>query len=301
MRPDILELTAFYDSRDGEYARRLINLQLRQLWPDLAGKALVGIGFATPFLGLFEEAERQLALMPATQGGCAWPTNCEGGTPADEGCANGVAADGGTGNRVAVGREDELPFDDRSFDHVLLAHAFECSPHAQRLLREAWRVLKDGGRMALIVPNRRGLWCWSERTPMGFGQPYTKDQLERILKNNLFTMGEMRRALYMPPLGRILPLGRRLARSLSVPVERIGLKLLPHFSGVLIAEAIKEVYAPTHALAVARPGSRRYVPVPEGVTARDESQKLVLRADRLHPAPDGLKRRRSRSGPRRSR
>lgn len=279
MRPDIVELTAFYGSRDGEYARRLINHQLRQLWPDPAGKDLLGIGFPTPFLGLFEKAASQVALMPATQGGCAWPS--------------------GAANRVAVGREDELPFDDRSFDYLLLAHAFECSPHAQRLLREAWRVLKDGGRMALIVPNRRGLWCWSERTPMGFGQPYTSDQLARILKNNLFTMGEMRRALYMPPLSRILPKGRRLARSLSVPVERLGLKLLPHFSGVLIAEAIKEVYAPTPALAAARPGSRRYLPVPEGLTARGRTDSLVLR--RNESVADGVRPRRWRLSARRPR
>jgi SAM-dependent methyltransferase len=206
MRPDIVELTAFYGSKDGEVARRLINHQLRLLWRDLTGKTLLGVGYATPFLGLFDEAERQVALMPATQGARAWPDNGH--------------------NLVALGREDELPFEDRSFDHLILAHAFECSPHANRLMREAWRVLKDGGRMVVIVPNRRGLWCWSEKTPMGFGQPYSSDQLARSLRNNLFTSGELRRALYMPPLGRILPRGRRLARQLSIPIERLGLKLL---------------------------------------------------------------------------
>jgi SAM-dependent methyltransferase len=265
MRPDIVELTAFYGSRDGEYARRLVNHQLRQLWPDITGKNLLGIGFAIPFLGLFEEAGSQVALMPATQGARAWPP--------------------GSRSRVALGREDELPFDDRSFDYLILAHAFECSPHAGRLMREAWRVLSDGGRMAVIVPNRRGLWCWSERTPFGFGQPYTKDQLERSLKNNLFVMGEMRRALYMPPVSRILPRGRRLALKLSVPVERLGLRLLPHFSGVLIAEAIKEVYIPTPEFALARPGSRRYAPVPEGVMARRKVRQLVLHKRSEKDAP----------------
>jgi SAM-dependent methyltransferase len=263
MRPDIVELTSFYASRDGEYARRLINHQLRQLWPDLTGKDLLGIGYATPFLGVFEEARSQIALMPATQGGRAWPPDGR--------------------NLVALGREDELPFDDRSFDHIIMAHAFECSPHAGRLMREAWRILKDGGRLVLIVPNRRGLWCWSERTPFGFGQPYTSDQLERSLKNNLFAVGETRRALYMPPLSRLLKRGRRVALKLSVPMERIGLKILPHFSGVLIAEAIKEVYSPTPEFALARPASRRYVPVPEGVMARGNTRSLVLHRN---PADD---------------
>ena len=279
MRPDIEELSSFYDSRDGEYARRLVNHQLRQVWPDLAGKDLLGIGYATPFLGVFEEARCQVALMPATQGGRAWP-------PAGR-------------NRVAIGREDELPFDDRSFDHLILAHAFECSPHANRLMRETWRILKDGGRLLVIVPNRRGLWCWSERTPFGFGQPFTSDQLERSLRNHLFAVGETRRALYMPPLSRFVTRGRRWALKLSVPMERIGLKVLPHFSGVVITEAIKEVYNPTAAFAVARPASRRYAPVAEGVMARDKSRSLVLQrepgadAPPLRPPPRPPARRRS--------
>ena len=33
---------------------------------------------------------------------------------------------------------------------------------SQRLLREVWRVLADGGQALIVVPNRRGLWCLSE-------------------------------------------------------------------------------------------------------------------------------------------
>ncbi len=250
MRPDIVELTEFYASRDGEQARRLINLQLRQIWPDLGGMDLLGIGFAAPFLSTFAEAGRRAALMPATQGAAPWPP--------------------GARNLAVLGREDELPFDDRTFDRVILAHALECSPHGNRLMREAWRVLRDGGRLLMIVPNRRGLWCWSEKTPFGFGQPFTRGQLERNLKNHLFTTGAFRGALFMPPLGRVLPIGRRLARRLGLSVERLGLWLVPHFSGVLIGEAIKEVYAPTHGHALVRPSSRRYLPMPEAVVAKEQ-------------------------------
>jgi len=234
MRPDIVELERFYDSRAGDYVRRRIRQQLRALWPDIGREVVLGIGYATPFLGIFGEAAATPALMPATQG---------------------------------VGREDELPFADGSVDRVVLTHALECSPHANRLMREVWRVLKDGGRLAVVAPNRRGLWCWSERTPFGFGQPYSIGQLERTLRNHLFVAAGERRALYMPPLG-----GAFLLR-LSIPLERAGLRFAPHFAGLLIVEAEKRIHVAPPVFQKVRPSSRRYIPVPAGAVARDRSRE----------------------------
>jgi len=66
MRPDVSELHAFYETPLGVVARRLLRRALRRLWPDIHGQSLLGLGYATPYLGVFrEEAERTLALMPA--------------------------------------------------------------------------------------------------------------------------------------------------------------------------------------------------------------------------------------------
>lgn len=240
MRPDILDLERFYRSKLGESARRLVNVELRALWPNIQNANLLGVGYSVPFLSQFSEAERTLALMPATQGVWPWPA--------------------GMPSMTALGREDELPFDDGSFDHIILAHALECSPHINRLLREAWRVLVDGGRLIAIVPNRQGLWCWSDNSPFGTGQPYNAQKLETLIQNHLFEVSSRRGALFMPPWK--LPLARRLA----VPVERIGIYLVPQFSGVHVIEAEKQIIAPTSGLRF-RPSSRRYIPLPQPTAA----------------------------------
>lgn len=259
MRPDILEIRSFYRSRHGTYVRRRINTQLRSLWPDTAGLDILGIGFATPFLNVFDPVGRAIALMPATQGAASWPDNDR--------------------NRVALGREDELPFEDGSFDRVLLAHALECSPHTNRLMREAWRVLRDGGRLIVIVPNRHGLWCWSDRTPFGFGQPYSPRQLERALVNALFTKEAIRHTLYLPTARSDLLL------RLAAPSERIGLKIAPHFSGVIIAEASKQFWAATRMRAALRPSSRRYAPIARPVAAARASSAVAVRHITSCPVP----------------
>ena len=258
MRPDIVELDTFYRSAQGEYARRLVNVELRRLWPDLSGLAVLGLGFPGPFLAPFGEAERRVAMMPATQGVDRWPREGK--------------------NRAVLGREDELPFADGSLDRVLMAHALECTPHANRLMREVWRVLVDGGRVMVIVPNRRGLWCWSQRTPFGYGQPYTVDQLVRTLANHLFTIRSESAALMMPPFRR------SVMRRITIPGERIGLRWLPQLAGALIVEAEKEIYIGTPQQATLRPSSRRYLPVLERVAAHGCPVQTPL-TDLESPAP----------------
>lgn len=45
------------------------------------------------------------------------------------------------------------PFEDGSFDRVFALEILEHVPHPVALLREAWRVLKNEGRLLLSVPN----------------------------------------------------------------------------------------------------------------------------------------------------
>lgn len=238
MSNDVVDLRDFYARRLGVVARRFVGRGVRALWSDLTAQRVLGIGYATPYLGLFrEEAERCLAFMPAAQGVVKWPS--------------------ASPSLAALVDEYDLPLPDGSVDRVLLVHALEMSHDAPSLLREVWRVLSAGGRLLAVVPNRRGLWARIDTTPFGFGRPYSRSQITQLLRETWFTPTSWGEALYMPPIAR-----GWFLRS-AVAWERTGATLSAPFAGVHLVEATKQVYRALPA----RREKRRLVPVLEPVLA----------------------------------
>jgi SAM-dependent methyltransferase len=216
MHLDVEELRTFYATPLGGVVRRLLTHRIRARWRSTAGETVIGLGFATPFLGPFRgEAKRLGALMPGPQGALVWPR---------------------TGPvHTVLTAEDALPLPDQSVDRLLIVHGLEASDHVRRLLRDSWRVLAPEGRMLLVVPNRRGLWARTERTPFGHGRPYSTGQLRRLLDEAMYSVLEQTAALYMPPFERALLLRPATAW------ERIGARAWPGFAGVHLVEARKEI------------------------------------------------------------
>ena len=218
MWSDVIDLRDFYQTSLGRVARRMIRRRVRSIWPNLAGQTLLGLGFATPYLRPFrEEAERVMAVMPATRGVLPWPPDGPG--------------------LVALADEAELPMPDLSVDRVLLVHGLENAEQMRPMLREIWRVLTGDGRLIVVAPNRRGIWAQSDRTPLGWGHPYSTAQLSRLLRDNMFTPTRSERALYIPPMR-----SRALVRS-APAWERVGRRWFPTFGGVVLIEAGKQLYA----------------------------------------------------------
>jgi SAM-dependent methyltransferase len=239
MSSDVVDLRDFYRTGLGQVARRMIRGAIRRVWPDLRGMRLLAIGYPTPFLGpISGETERTAVVMPASLGVLDW------------------SPDGR--NLVALANEGELPFADYSIDRVLLVHALETSEQLVPMLKEIWRVLAGGGRLLIIVPNRRGIWARLDRTPFGSGRPYTMSQLSRLLRDEQFTPVGSDAALFIPPARK-----RMILRS-AAAWERIGKRWFPTFAGVVLVEASKQIYAkPTLALAPRR--RLVYAPAPHGL------------------------------------
>ncbi len=228
MRPDVIDLREFYDGGLGQGARRQLRNNIRGFWPNVGGLRLLGLGFATPYLrGFLDEAERVLAFMPAAQGVVHWPPEGR--------CV------------TALVDETELPLPDFSIDRVLLVHGLENSEQVSDLLQEIWRVLAPGGRLLMVVPNRRGLWARFEHTPFGQGHPYTKPQLFRLLRDNLFTPTHSTSALFVPPSRR------RFVLRAAGAIEGMGARWWPRFGGVFLVEASKQIYG------LVPEGKRRHV------------------------------------------
>ena len=240
---DVVDLREFYAGARGHLVARLVVQRLRGIWPNLAGQRVLGVGFPTPFLASFqEEAERVLAAMPAGQGVLRWPE--------------------GRMNLSVLAAEHMLPLADQSVDRLLVVHCLEGSSHLQPLLRECWRVLADGGRLVVIVANRRGLWARSEGSPFALGRPYSMDQITRLLRDNLFVPVQTARILFVPPIWW------RLFGGWAPTLERFGARWFPTFAGLLVVEAEKQIYATPFDGASARIARRGTFARPVGNGAR---------------------------------
>jgi len=227
MHLDVGDLREFYATALGQAVRRLLSHRIRARWRGINGATLIGLGYATPYLGAFRGEVRRLgALMPDNQGALVWPR---------DGLTLSVLVD-----------EGRLPLADGSVDRLLAVHCLEMAERVRPLLREMWRVLSPEGRLMLVVPNRRGVWARLDNTPFGQGRPYSRRQLEVLLRDALFTPLDLSGALYLPPVGR-----KMLLRS-ATAWERVGSAMSPAFSGVIIAEARKELIAPIGKPAKAR-------------------------------------------------
>src|SRR3989337_1474066 len=119
---------------------------------------------------------------------------------------------------------------------MLAVHALEMTVHAPDLLQEIWRVLAAGGRLLMVVPNRRGLWARMDTTPFGHGRPFSRGQLVELLRGAQFAPVGWNEALWVPPFARA-PFLRT-----AVAWERVGATLSLPFAGVHIVEATKQVW-----------------------------------------------------------
>lgn len=243
MRRSIEELRIFYGEPAGALARRLLARRLEDAWGEAAGCDVLGIGYATPWLDAFIGARRVVAAMPGGQGVELWP-------PAGR-------------NRTVLVDDRRLPFAAGSFDRILLVHALEEAEDAAGLLTEAVRALSPAGRIILIAAARGGLWSRVEATPFGHGRPFTRRQLEQLVRGAGLEPTAWSQTLYVPPWGPLLPLADGF--------EQVGRRVLPGAAGVILLEATRQAYARV------RPG---------GATA-----PVPALAPALHPQPASRSRR----------
>ncbi len=215
MRRDVLELREFYAQPLGLAVRETVTRKVFETWGDAPGVDMLGLGYATPFLEPFLSARRVTAAMPARQGVEAWPAHGR--------------------RRACLVDEAALPFPTAMFDRVLVVHGLEESESPAALLAEVGRVLSGSGRVIIAAAARGGLWSHAEKTPFGHGRPFTRGQLERLVRDADLEPTAWSQALYVPPW--------RQLSEWAETFEQVGSKIWPGAAGLILLEAVKRTYA----------------------------------------------------------
>lgn len=217
MTPDVRRLIEFYGSPLGETARTVLGETVTGLSGDVRARRVMGLGFATPYLDFaLAPAERVLAFMPQRQGAVAWPREAP--------------------SRSVLVDPLDLPLNDSSIDLTIAVHAFEHLADAEEMMRELWRVSAPNARLVVVVPRRSGLWAQFDNTPFGAGHPYSRPQMERLLRDHSFIPEHWANRLYMPPLAW------RPSLKWARLCERVGRPFGPMLAGVLCVAARKELF-----------------------------------------------------------
>lgn len=217
MTPDVDQLIAFYKSPLGAVARERLRDAIQLLVGDIDNQRLLGLGFATPYMRKYlEQTERYFAFMPARQGASSWPR---------EGPSHTVLCD-----------PLEMPLTDSSMDTIILVHCLEHVEDDEELMRELWRIAAPNARIIIAFPRRHGFWAGVHTTPFGYGQAYSRSQIENLLKRFSFTPDGWQDCLHLPPFHY-----DRMLRSASM-LEK-GTKLFgPTFAGLSVVSARKELF-----------------------------------------------------------
>ncbi|MEM1047574.1 MAG: class I SAM-dependent methyltransferase [Pseudomonadota bacterium] len=255
MHLDVVDLLDFYRLPLGRIVREVVRSKILDVWPNATGDRLCGIGYPTPYLRPYlDEAERVIAMMPAPQGVAPWPRK--------------------EPNKVALVLEDMFALPDSSVDKALLVHSLEMAHNPRDVLREVWRILTPGGRILVVVPNRSGLWARMDSTPFGYGRPFSRGQMAGLLRDVMFAPVAWRQALMMPPVLK------RPRNATAKAWERLGARVWPAFSGIIMVEAEKQLYQGVTAETAA---SRRLNPLfaPQGAL----SARKTLSPKSAEPLP----------------
>ncbi len=196
----------------------MVMRRLDTIWSNLDGRDILGFGYASPYIGAYaDHAKRVILTMPGPQGAIAKQTR--------------------RGFNTCLVQDDLLPFADAQFDNIIVAHGLEEADSVPTLLEELWRITKPEGRIIIIAPNRGGLWARSEKSPFGAGRPFSKSQLRQFLRAAKYEPVHWSGALYAPPVAL-------LAKNPMLGFfERFGETVWPGFSGLVLVEAIKRLYA----------------------------------------------------------
>ncbi len=217
MIPNIKQLQKFYASPLGKIAHKNLQKQIISLTGDVRAKRVLTIGFTTPYLDfILKDAERIINIFPPQMGAFAWPKNSP--------------------SKSVLSDLLELPLNDASIDIIIAVHAFEYVADSEELMREIWRIAAPNASLIVVVPRRHGLWAQRDNTPFGSGHPFSKSQLDSLLRIHSFIPKTCSDALFL------LPSNSPFWLKLSPILEKVFRLFGGTFAGAMCVKAKKQLF-----------------------------------------------------------
>lgn len=133
MQNATLREESFYGTPSGRVCVSLLGERLRWFWPELANQSVLGLGSGGAMPYLHTLGDSTTLRIGA----------CLGSGRVDMALQHG---------QTCVVDPAGLPFEEQKFDRIVLVHALHGRENPLTLLRSAARVLKDDGRLLMVVP-----------------------------------------------------------------------------------------------------------------------------------------------------
>jgi len=170
----LAELKNFYATDLGVAVQNNINNAINTLWPALAAEIIIGIGYTAHLLQDKINNNLTASIIPVNP-----RFNIQSGKI-----------------QTLVSRETDLPLSDNSVDRIIVMHLLEHSKYHNLILREIWRVLKPGGKLLVIVPNKYSLWPHTKELPFNNCALFTIPQIHNLFNHSMFATLRTRASLF---------------------------------------------------------------------------------------------------------
>ncbi len=182
MDMDALQLRRFYHSKIGRIVRRALKHKINTLWAGAHDQTILGLGYAAPYLGSFQDRNTVIVASNDVMGPSCWQSKL------------------GNANVETLIDPQYLPFHHEVIDKAILCHHLEYVDKIKDHLHELWHVLKPEAKAIIIVPNRHGLWAKAEWSPFGYGTPFSESQILYYLTECGFVIEDHYKDLFVPPV-----------------------------------------------------------------------------------------------------
>ena len=254
---------AFYQTHEGQTCAALLRERLHWFWPDLRGQRVLGLGYAGPYLAAWR-GRGALCISARTPGHRPDFSGHAGFSPHSASVSAPEPFREKAPERECLVDPYALPFDDGTFDRIVLVHACREADQMVPLLRAAGRVLKDDGRMLLILPSKLGGRFRQKETPFAQDVACSRTSLRTTLGHAMLFPERRDEALFLPARQACASV-RRGRRS-----DIAGKVLSPGLGSLMLVEAVKDLFSGT-ALPVQarRPWLRKILCPSEEVSAQN--------------------------------